>query len=153
MTYVQEVLNTGEKVVYQAKISLWGFALTFAAIAALFIGLCGALMAGNEIAAGYLFALIAVCVGRILITYYGTELALTDSRMIYKRGFISRYTNEFSYTRIESIHVSQSVLGRLLNYGTIKIGGVGSDDVLARGIADPIAFRKAFGDVSGKISR
>lgn len=72
-----------------------------------------------------------------------TELAVTSKRFVYKRGFISRVTDEFTTNRIQHVKVTQSLLGRLLNYGTIHIEG---SDIGAFGlpvIASPTRFRKA----------
>src|SRR6185295_5510700 len=44
-----------------------------------------------------------------------TEFAVTDRRVIYKRGFITRHTAEMNMDKIESVQVDQSVLGRLLD--------------------------------------
>src|SRR6266481_8973866 len=54
-----------------------------------------------------------------------TELAVTDRRVIYKRGFISRHTVEMNMDKIESVDVEQSLFGRMLNYGTIHVLGTG----------------------------
>ncbi|HEY8962908.1 MAG TPA: PH domain-containing protein, partial [Alphaproteobacteria bacterium] len=117
MSYVKEVLQSGERVLYQARISLWNFFVLYVAIVVLLLAMIGANNAGSTMGIVYILLVIAYFVIRILITYYGTELVLTDSRLIYKRGFISRYTSEMTYKKIESIHVAQSILGRLLNYG------------------------------------
>ena len=50
-----------------------------------------------------------------------TEIAVTDRRVIYKRGFIRRHTIEMNMDKIESVDVDQSALGRILDYGTITI--------------------------------
>jgi uncharacterized membrane protein YdbT with pleckstrin-like domain len=72
-----------------------------------------------------------------------TELAVTNKRFVYKRGFISRRTDEFTTNRIHHVRVTQSWLGRLLNYGNIHIEG---DEIGRFGlpaIARPLAFRRA----------
>ena len=50
-----------------------------------------------------------------------TEIAVTDQRVIYKRGFICRQTAEMNMDKVESVDVDQSILGRLLDYGTIHV--------------------------------
>src|SRR5207249_205653 len=50
-----------------------------------------------------------------------TEFAVTNRRVIYKRGFINRHTAEMNMDKVESVDVEQSVLGRLLDYGTIVV--------------------------------
>ena len=75
---------------------------------------------------------------------------MTDRRIIYKRGFIWRHTEEMNMDKVASVDVDQSILGRMLDYGTIHVIGTGggqSVDGSARGIehlhriASPIALR------------
>ena len=63
--------------------------------------------------------------------------------MIYKTGLISRYVGEISVNRIEGVNVLQSIMGRLLGYGTIIVRGMGVGEVRLPPIADPITFRRA----------
>lgn len=72
----------------------------------------------------------------------GTELAITDRRVIAKWGIIRRQTIELRIDRVEGLKVQQSVLGRLLGYGTIVLAGTGSTQTPIPNIADPIAFRQ-----------
>ena len=72
-----------------------------------------------------------------------TEFAVTDRRVIYKCGFIKRHTVEMNMDKIESVDVDQSILGRLLNYGTIHVLGTGEGIESLRRIAAPLALRNA----------
>ena len=84
-----------------------------------------------------------------------TEIAVTDRRIIYKRGFITRHTEEMNMDKVASVDVDQSILGRMLDYGTIHVMGTGGAAVARpsrhteRGIehlhriAAPMALRNA----------
>jgi uncharacterized membrane protein YdbT with pleckstrin-like domain len=72
-----------------------------------------------------------------------TELAVTNYRVIYKRGFLSRYTVEMHMNKIETIDVEQSILGRLLGFGTIRLRGTGQGIENLRQIAAPLELRSA----------
>jgi uncharacterized membrane protein YdbT with pleckstrin-like domain len=72
-----------------------------------------------------------------------TEFAVTDRRVIYRRGFISRHTVEMNMDKIESVDVDQSLLGRLLNYDTIHVLGTGQGIESLRLIAAPLVLRNA----------
>jgi uncharacterized membrane protein YdbT with pleckstrin-like domain len=63
--------------------------------------------------------------------------------VIVKIGFLSRRTIEINLSRVESIQVDQSLLGRVLNYGTIVVIGTGGTKEPFTLIADPLAFRHA----------
>jgi len=70
-----------------------------------------------------------------------TEIAVTNRRIIYKRGFISRQTVEMQMDKVESVDVNQTVWGRIFGYGEIQIHGVGGDIEPLRNIDAPIEFR------------
>jgi hypothetical protein len=70
-----------------------------------------------------------------------TEIAVTDRRVIYKAGVIQRHTAEMNMDKVESVLVDQSVLGRLLNYGTVDIRGTGEGIENLRYISSPISLR------------
>ena len=72
-----------------------------------------------------------------------TEIAVTNRRVIYKKGFIRRRTNEMNMHKIESVQVYQSILGRMLGYGTVTILGAGAGFETLRTIAGPIELRNS----------
>jgi uncharacterized membrane protein YdbT with pleckstrin-like domain len=78
---------------------------------------------------------------RAFIRRATTELAVTDQRVIYKAGLISRHTLEMNRAKVESVTVDQTLLGRLFGYGTIIVRGTGSTLEPIRDITDPLAFR------------
>ena len=51
------------------------------------------------------------------------------------------FTIEMHLDKVESIDVDQSIMGRILNYGTIIIRGVGVGIEPLPNIDSPIAFR------------
>lgn len=73
-----------------------------------------------------------------------SEFVITDRRIIIKTGFIARNTFEMNLTKIESVNVDQSVMGRIFNYGSMTIIGSGGTSETFHNISRPLAFRKAF---------
>jgi len=78
-----------------------------------------------------------------LIEYWTSEFAVTNKRVIMKVGLIRRETLELNLQRIESLNVDQSLMGRLLGYGTITIIGTGGTREPFPRIAHPLEFLKA----------
>ena len=76
-----------------------------------------------------------------LIRRVSTELAVTDRRVIYKSGIFARHTLEMNRSKVESVDVDQSLLGRLLGFGTITVRGTGGSLEPIRMISDPLTFR------------
>ena len=124
--YVDTNLSRNEEIVFRAKIS-W--------LSALVPLLLGAILLP-------LFGVGLVIIVPVVISRLTTELALTNQRIISKMGFISRQTVELRNEKIESIEVSQSVLGRILGYGSVSARGTGGTATLIPYIKDPLKFRR-----------
>lgn len=80
---------------------------------------------------------------RAMVVKITTEIAVTNSRLIYKRGLIARYVGEIAIDRIEGVNFLQGLIGRMLNYGRVVVRGMGVGEVILPPIADPVLFRKA----------
>jgi uncharacterized membrane protein YdbT with pleckstrin-like domain len=70
-------------------------------------------------------------------------MAVTNRRVIYKKGLVRRQTNEMNMDKVESVQVKQSIVGRILDYGTVTILGTGEGFETLRTIASPIALRNS----------
>lgn len=79
----------------------------------------------------------------MLVERLTTELAVTSRRLVLKKGWIARKTEEISLARIEEVNLRQSVLGRVLGYGTLLCAGVGVGQIATVTIREPMEFRKA----------
>ena len=79
-----------------------------------------------------------------LIDRWTNEFAITNKRVIIKIGFFRRRTIELNLTKIESVNVLQSVLGRILGFGSIVIVGTGGTKEIFPNIRGPLKFRKKF---------
>jgi uncharacterized membrane protein YdbT with pleckstrin-like domain len=66
---------------------------------------------------------------------------VTNFRIIYKAGLVRRDTVEILIDKVESVDVDQSIMGRLLDYGTVTIRGTGAGFEPLKGIARPIELR------------
>lgn len=127
-SYVDEVLVPGERVVHLGRTSLWA--------------VWPLLVFGLVLLPAFGLGLILWAAAYIRIR--STELAVTTKRVIVKHGFIRRSTMEININKVESIQVSQSLMGRMLNFGTLVIAGTGASHAPIDGIAEPLAFRRAF---------
>lgn len=95
-----------------------------------------------------LFALLVFLMGvlkftQMLVLKVTTEIAVTSSRLIYKRGLIARSVGEMNIDRIESIAVMQSFWGRIFDFGRLIIHGMGVGEIVMPNLAEPIRFRRA----------
>ena len=78
------------------------------------------------------------------IIRWSSEFVITNKRIIIKTGFISRNTFEMNLSKIESVNVDQSFMGRILGYGSMTIIGTGGTRESFHNITKPLEFRKAF---------
>ena len=152
MSYVQEVLQPDEKVLVTSTIH-WAIYLPGVVLAAAgFVcflysyGGAGADSAMRDIV--WALSLLPLAAGflslfRAWFRRWTTEIAVTNRRVIYKRGFIRRYTVEMHMDKVESIDVDQTVLGRLLGYGDVIVRGTGTGFEPLHMIEAPIKLRNA----------
>jgi len=96
---------------------------------------------GLRIFAFIMFVMGLLGFAQMMVVKATTEIAVTNRRLIYKRGLVARHVGEMSIDRIEGVNVLQGILGRLLNYGRVAVRGMGVGEVVLPPIEDPIAFR------------
>ena len=92
------------------------------------------------------WVLVVIPVGILVsasVTIRTSELVITDRRVLIKVGFIQRHTFEMFISKIESVAVFQSMLGRVFDYGTVTIRGTGGSSESFATIAAPLQFRDA----------
>jgi len=79
---------------------------------------------------------------------YADEFAITNKRVVIKTGWLSRHTIEMNLNKIESVKVEQSIMGRMLGYGTVRIIGTGGTREAFDNIRNPLLFRKKFQEMT-----
>ena len=149
MSYVESVLQPGESVRVTARLH-W-IAYVPAAAMALAAVVCLRLVPGASYwASQALSGLAALFVTAALLhfllklwTCWTTELAVTNLRVIFKNGFVRRHTVEMNMDKVETVKVDQSLLGRLLGYGTIHVLGTGRGIEHLHTVASPLDVRNA----------
>lgn len=92
---------------------------------------------------GMFMAVSAIYLLGAWIYSMSTELAVTTHRVIAKFGLIARHTVEVKNEKVESLQVTQSIPGRIFNYGSISITGSGGTSAPIPFISNPLAFRSA----------
>jgi uncharacterized membrane protein YdbT with pleckstrin-like domain len=148
--YIDEILQPGEKVLYSTN-AHWVFYLPAIAawlVAAVLVVLSRLTMNDSIM----MLCLATAAVVAIVALYWTvkawfhrltTETDVTNRRVVHKTGFIRRKTFEMALDKVESVDVDQSIAGRLLNYGTVTIKGVGEGEQDIDHIAEPLAFRNS----------
>lgn len=146
MGYVASVLRPDEKLTYETALS-WamyipGLIALAAAVIVYFVAKAFALpWYWSEIVGGVLALGAIYMLAREWFERWTTEIAITNKRIILKRGFIRRDTVEMSIDRVESVDVKQSLLGRVFDYGDVIVRGTGTGMAPIRKIDSPLKFR------------
>jgi uncharacterized membrane protein YdbT with pleckstrin-like domain len=77
-----------------------------------------------------------------LVLFLSSEFGVTSKRVLGKTGFIRRTSLDIVLNKVEAIRLSQTILGRVLNYGDIEVTGTGGTDEILRFLPDPLVFRR-----------
>ena len=142
MSYVDQNLMPDEQVVHRGAVH-W-FSIVRGVAEALAGGIVALSTDGAMMAVGVVVA--AAGIGHLilgLVHMKTTELVITSRRVIAKFGLIKRNTMELSHDRVESLNVTQSVIGRVLDFGTVSVNGTGGRMAPIPKIAHPLRFRRA----------
>ncbi len=73
-----------------------------------------------------------------------SEFVITNRRVVIKVGWFNHDAFEMNLSKIESVNVSQPLIGRILGYGTIIIIGTGGSKELFHNISKPKEFKRKF---------
>ncbi len=150
MAYYIKVLQPDERVLVVGRLhwSIYAHAVLILALAvALAIGAFWvadpngrriAWIAAAAVGVLGLLALLAASIRR-----HATEIVVTDRRVIFKRGILSRHTVEMNVSKIETVDVEQGLWARMMGYGTVLIRGTGSGIEPLRRVGHPLAIRNA----------
>ncbi len=148
MKYVEQVLQPGETVVYATSLHWLVYlrAVVLLILAVAFLIVSASFTNQNVIlalkAVAIVFGLFAILSAlRALIRRATTELAVTDRRVIYKTGIFQRHSMEMNRSKVETVGVDQSILGRILGFGTVMVRGTGGSFEPIPFIGDPLTFR------------
>lgn len=125
MSYVAQTMGDSEQVIFRAKFH-WIYTFT----ALLWLIFLGVIVVGLWM---FLY---------MMIKKWTTEIVVTNERFVLKTGWISRNTQEVSLQKIEEVKLKQSVLGRILGFGSLLIQGTGVGSIEVPNIKQPLELRR-----------
>jgi uncharacterized membrane protein YdbT with pleckstrin-like domain len=119
MSYTRQSLAPGEHVLYSGGISmlwlLWRTAVSFVWFVLWLVVFFPVTL-----------LVVALWISHV-VRWWTTEYSVTDRRILFKTGLISRDTTELVRSRIESTEVIQSIIGRVFGFGTVVFRGQGTN--------------------------
>ncbi|HEY2177736.1 MAG TPA: PH domain-containing protein [Caulobacteraceae bacterium] len=150
MSYLERSLQPGETILAMRRLHWVIYVLPFLHVAvALVLAMWGAVAARGGVSttlyvvAGIILILGIVTFVQQLLIGVATEFAVTNHRLLVKRGVLSVHTVEMSLDKVESVDVDQTLVGRMLGFGSVTVHGVGSRWDPINLIPDPAGFRNA----------
>jgi uncharacterized membrane protein YdbT with pleckstrin-like domain len=160
MGYVEKNLITGETVSYKARLH-WLLFIKPALIAIVILTMAGLIFYAadlwqklSEQTSVLIWIGVVVIAGipilSALLTWRSAEFAVTNKRVILKTGFVQSKTAEMFLNKIESVGVNQSIMGRVLGYGTVEIRGTGGSLEPFHHVSHPLRFRNEIQEQIGK---
>jgi uncharacterized membrane protein YdbT with pleckstrin-like domain len=126
MRYIDQSLAPGETVIQRGK---WPTLFWVGAWLAL-------LVLGIAIVGVVIFIAVAVH----MLT---TDFAVTNRRVVIKRGWFNRRTQELAVESVEGVSLQQSLIARLFGYGRVIVTGTGEGTLIFPPMAHPVTFRRA----------
>lgn len=169
MSYITKNLVPGEKLLFETRhhwiVLLGPLVASLLLDAAGIACLVGFAMSSSGSSAGFLSSipqqalliggLVFLVVSAVVLGYgvmkrNATEMAVTDRRVLIKTGIGSRRTLDMMLAKVESIGVEETLWGRTLGYGSVKIHGTGGATEPFELIAHPQEFRRIVQEQIGK---
>jgi len=154
MDYVEKLLSTNEKIIVRTHRH---FSTVFGSLFKEFIVLIACAIAFVYVRTWYtgdpfffyigiaIVAFLAIASALVdIVRWQSNEYIVTSRRVIHANGIFSKNILDSSLNKINDVILQQSMMGRIFNYGTIKIL-TATDEVinLLDRIAKPIAFKHA----------
>jgi uncharacterized membrane protein YdbT with pleckstrin-like domain len=142
MSYIRSSLAQNERLLYRAH-----FHWLYRAMAwALLIGSIVAALAVYDpanvwVPFGFVTAGVLLFLA-IMVPIWAQQIAVTDQRLIHRRGLISRSTEELQLRSVEEVRLEQGILGRLFGFGRVVVSGTGEEDVRLPALAEPVKLRR-----------
>jgi uncharacterized membrane protein YdbT with pleckstrin-like domain len=133
MPYPRHLINEGETVALDLHPHWWYFSKHILTGIPLFLALIGVLMLSGSVqtVAGWAWAILAVIwAGWLAIKYVQwqyTHFVVTDDRVIFRTGMLSKHGVEIPLERINNINFDQRIFERLIGAGDLDIESAGRE--------------------------
>ena len=142
MSYIQKSLSSGEEIKHSFKLhwfvwfAVYIFCLIWLLIAYNFYTI-------EDEGSGIFSLLFVVIAIWQFLHHYNLEFAVTSKRVIFKKGIISRKTEEHLLDKIETVTVNQGIFGRIFGYGTVVVTGTGTSSTKLKDLDNPLKVKRS----------
>lgn len=140
MNYIEAHLQPGEKVEYRAHIH------PFILAQPLVILLVGLIYYRTSTGVNQFLGVCLSLVGTVslmqrVLIMWGSVFVVTNLRLLFKTGIISRKARDIVLMKVEGMFIAQSVFGRFLGYGSLIVTTGGATSTYTY-VARPMRFKR-----------
>jgi uncharacterized membrane protein YdbT with pleckstrin-like domain len=139
MTYAEQSLTPGERITWQGRRHWWH--MVAAPLGTFIAGIILTPLFGIGLLVLAVDLLIVLPV--VILLWRTEQFAVTDQRVLSKRGLLARRTDEVALRHVESVQVQQGIAGRLWNYGDLAVQGSGGHRLVLPMVTRPQQLRAA----------
>jgi uncharacterized membrane protein YdbT with pleckstrin-like domain len=146
MGYLEQSLGPNETLIYKARFHWLYYAAGWGALIVLVAAIGWIVIyavAWIEVALLGACAFGLLLLLRSMLPIWTTEIGVTNHRLIVKRGWLSRSTDELQLKAIEKVNFTQGFVGRLFGFGHVDVHGTGMEDLHVPAVSDPLSLLRA----------
>jgi uncharacterized membrane protein YdbT with pleckstrin-like domain len=139
-------LSPSDAVTYTAALSWWAYAHQLIIVFALLAGSGYAVWAGRGAwwhHAFWLWVPAVMTAAYAVLKRRSIRVEVTEHHVIFTRELVSRSVTTLNLHRIESVDIDQTFFQRMLGFGSVIVRGVGNEDIVVVGLANPEALKEA----------
>jgi uncharacterized membrane protein YdbT with pleckstrin-like domain len=136
MSFIEKNLSANEQILYKGKIHWYIY------LRCVIFFIIGFLTSDVSMGfAGFMFFLGIISLILAIMNASSTEFAITNKRVILKTGVLKRKFIELQLNKSEGLRIEQGIIGRIFNFGTIKITSAGVTEDF-KYLTKPFEFKK-----------
>lgn len=150
MGYIDGLMGRNEQIIFITRqhwlVLLWTALLDLFAVALIVVGAFFIADLSDSLGFFRILAILAVFpIVHFAIRYlnwHNTQYIVTNRRVMEIRGVINKRVSDSSLEKVNDVVLEQSILGRLLNYGTVEI--ITGSDIgvnFFKHMAQPVRFK------------
>lgn len=155
MKFIEQILIEEEEIIKEIKLDIYQYIIPFLhlllslALFLMYFVLSHIAYIELSLVSGVFFFIISIYKYLLLKS---NERAVTNFRVIEKKGLFSTNQNEVQFRSMETAEIKQSILDKILNTGSIELTATGGANLTIKDIENPIEVLKAINTIQMKKS-
>ena len=127
MSYISDTMQSGEEIMIEPKLHWINYSNPIlVVIGAIILGMSEWVVGIRDHGFLFISAMMLVYAGYKILYLKCMEMAVTNKRVVLRKGIVASDGDEMRNSAITGIEVEQVVMGRILNYGNVCFTSAGS---------------------------